>query len=168
VGSGQRDPLALAARQLVGALVGPVAEAEQAQPARGLGGRGLRVAPGDPERQLDVLPGGEQRQQAVALEHERHPVPAQGLAAGRAQGGQVLAVEADDPGVGRLQPGQQQQRGRLARPRRPDQPDHLAPLHLQGHPVDHVAAAAAGHQPLGRQAGHSRSSLPPSVGFSTT
>jgi hypothetical protein len=157
-GPGQGDPLALAARELVGALLGAVAQAEEAQPARGRGGRGRRVAPGHAERQLDVLPGREERQQAVALEHQRDPVPAQGLAAGRAQLRQVLPVEPDDPGVGRLQPGQQQQGGRLARPRRPDQPHHLAVLDLQGHPVDHVAATPPGDQPLGDQAGH--------VGFS--
>src|SRR4029450_2171025 len=81
-GGGQGDPLALPARELVGALVGPVGQPEQAQPAPGGGGRGTGVAPGYPERQLDVLPGREQRQQPVALEDPGHPVPAQGLAGG--------------------------------------------------------------------------------------
>src|SRR4029453_16475879 len=170
-GAGQGDPLALAARQLVGALVGAVGEGAGARPARGGGGGGTGGAAGDAERQLDVLPGGEQRQQAVALEHEGDPVAAQGLTAGGAEAGQVLAVEADDPGVGRLQPGQQQQGGRLARPGRPDQPDHLAALDLERHPVDHVAAPAPRHQPVGDQAGHGPSSSPwspPLVGLSTT
>src|SRR4029453_10701612 len=172
-GPGRGDPLALAARELVGALLGAVAQAEEAQAARGRGGGGRRVAPGHAERQLDVLPGREERQQAVALEHQGDPVPAQGLAAGRAQLRQVLAVEPDDPGVGRLQPGQQQQGGRLARPRRPDQPHHPAVVDLEGPPLDHVAATPPGDQPLGDQTGHvglspGPGTPGPSVGLSTT
>src|SRR5262249_47477666 len=45
--------------------------------------------------------------------------------------GDVLAAELDAPGVGLLEAGDHPQRGRLARPRRAQQREELAALHLQ-------------------------------------
>ena len=82
------------------------------------GGRTGRRADAQAER--DVLEHGHVPEERVVLEHEPDAA-----VAGVALGG-VLALEDHRAGVGRLEPGDDAQQRRLARPGRPEQRDQLA------------------------------------------
>ena len=126
-GPGDRDPLALPARELVGAGVGSLVEADQSEgvegtgPPLGLGDPGVEEAVGHVVERALVLG------QEELLEDEADP--------GRPQRSQLpvgepLDVEAGDPhpaGAGPVQGAHQLQESGLARPRRPDDAHQLAP-----------------------------------------
>jgi hypothetical protein len=76
-----------------------------------------------------VVERGHVREQAVALEHHAHVPP------GGRHRRDVLAVDHDRTGVGRLEPGHDAQRGRLAAAGRAEQRHELAGRHLDGQPV---------------------------------
>jgi hypothetical protein len=132
-GSGQRDPLPHAARQLVRPLVAEPGEPDGLQQ---LGGPALALGLGNalgPQRELDVAGGGQPREQGRLLEHDGHPAPGRGhLPAGR-----------------RVQPGHQVQQRALAAARRADQADELAVTDGQRDPVQCLHGTAAGAIGLG-------------------
>jgi hypothetical protein len=72
-----RDPLALAARERRGQMLGPVCEPDLFQQLRGPAACRARRAPGQQRGQLDVLRGGELLHQMEGLEDEANRVAAQ-------------------------------------------------------------------------------------------
>ena len=122
--------------------------------------------PGGPQGDLDVLGGGEQGDEAVALQHDRYAI------AGSGKAGHRLAVD-QHAALGRgRQPGQDRQQAALARPRRtgdgqavsggdrqvdPGQDLLAVPLVAQPSCLKHV-----GHAPPGRAAARCQAgSVPP-------
>ena len=71
--TGDRHALALAARELVGHVLGPVAQAHELERIERLAPRLLRRDAGDEQRQLDVLDRAQHGHQVVELEDEAHP-----------------------------------------------------------------------------------------------
>jgi hypothetical protein len=137
--AGQRDPLLLAAGQLVGVavLLGP--QSDQVQHVAGAGAAlGARPA-AQLEPEGHVVEHGQVREQAVGLEHHAHVA----LVGGHV--GQVLAADPNRPGVRLLQTGEDAQRGRLATARGSEEHDELAGVQVQVQPVEgvHVAVRPA-------------------------
>ena len=60
-GAGDRDPLLLAARQLVGAVPGTLAQADELEQVLDPPIASARLGVHEPERDLDVLGGGQDR-----------------------------------------------------------------------------------------------------------
>jgi hypothetical protein len=122
--AGQRDALALAARELVGVAVGDPVELHQLQQLHHLGAdlvlRGARRLGPHPQAEGHVLEDAHVAEQRVMLEHEAD------LALAHVDMGRVLAVEQHGAAVGHLEPGDDAQQRRLARPRRSEQRDQLA------------------------------------------
>ena len=112
---GQGHALALAARELRGVAVAQVRQADQLEqlvhPRRDLG----LGAAADLEPEGHVAPHRQVAEGRVVLEAE-----ADAAAAGR-RGGQVLALDAHGPGVGRVEPGDDAQQGGLAAAARAEQ-----------------------------------------------
>src|SRR5205823_12945509 len=109
-----------------GQPAGEVVEAvTQSQLAQQLDGPASGPAnPGKLERQLDVLQGGQERDQVAALEHDADPPGPEPGAACLVEARQVLAVEEDLTGAGQGQTGQDRDQGGLAAARRADQAGH--------------------------------------------
>ena len=89
----------------------------------------------------DVLADAQVREQRVALRHEAdvpvlglHPVP---------RAGDGPLVDADRPGVGALEPGDEPQQRRLARAAGAQQREQLAALHVEGDVVDRAQSPEA-------------------------
>jgi len=133
-GAGQRDALALAARELVRVALGQRLELDQAQQVQHAAAD-LRI--GRPHRlgahaqaEGDVLEDRQVAEQRVVLEDEAH------AAVAHVGVGGVLAVEVHAAAVGHLEPGDDAQQRGLARTRGPQQRDQLARGHVE---VDLVA-----------------------------
>ena len=73
---GDRHPLLLAARELVRAVLRPLAEADELEELGHAGVALSGIRPDEAERHLDVLGRGQDRDQAERLEHERDRVAA--------------------------------------------------------------------------------------------
>ncbi len=124
-GPGQRDPLALSARELGRPTIEELLEAEH--PAR-LGHGRVSFVLRDPtvaQRELDVPAHGHVRVERVALEHHGH-VSVAGLDVG-----DVGAGDGHGARVGHVEPGDHAQRGGLAASRRPEQHEELPVGHVQ-------------------------------------
>ena len=123
---GERDPLLLAARQLVrvaAALVGQVDHLEQLADA--LPDLVLRALP-DLQPEADVVGDGHVREQRVGLEHHAD------VALVRRPVGDVLAVDRDRAGRRLLEAGDHPQRRRLAAAGRAEERHELALLGRRG------------------------------------
>src|SRR5690606_18284804 len=139
-GAGDRDALALAAGELGGAAVGPLAKADLLQGCQGALAGGLRAGAADQQRQFDVLNCREHREQVVELEDEAHlPGPELGALVVRERRG-VGAIDQDLALVDRVQSRQAVEQGRLATAGRSHDRDHLAALDGQ---VDAVQGSHA-------------------------
>ena len=117
---GQGDPLAHAARELVGLLVDEAVQAHQLEELDDPWS--CAASRGTPRRRsgkLDVLAHGQPREQRRLLEHE---------------GG--LAAEDDLAGRRLVEAGHQVEQGGLAATRRSDQADELAGLDLERDPIE--------------------------------
>ena len=101
------------------------------------GGAGVSIGLGDLEHRQDVLLD---RHAAKDRGFLRQIAEAQDRAAIHRQAGNLRAVEVDPPAVGLHQPHDRIETGGLARPVRPEQPDHFAALDVQRHVVQHGAA----------------------------
>jgi hypothetical protein len=115
----QRDALALAARELGGLALAVTIEAHHGQRLAGARAALGPVDPADPQPVLDVLAHAHVREERVVLEH-RVDIAGMGWPAGDVRAGQLEAA-----GVGKLEAGDQAQRGRLPRPRWPEQREEL-------------------------------------------
>ena len=119
---GERDPLPLAARQLVRVAVAVARQTDRRQPVVGAA-LALRTAQ-RPQAEHDVPAHRQVREQRVLLEHETH-VALLGVGAARS----VLdepATDSDLAAIGGVEPGDDAQQRRLATPARPDEREQLA------------------------------------------
>ena len=73
-GAGDGDALLLAAGEFVRAVLRAVAEADHVEQRPGALGAGAALGPGEAQRDLDVLGGAEDRDEAEGLEDEAEPV----------------------------------------------------------------------------------------------
>ena len=132
--AGQRDPLALPARQLRGPAPGEHVELHQLEQAHhGVADLVLGGTHGTgphPESEGDVLEDVHVTKQSVVLEDEPD------LALADRLGGRVLAVEVDRAPIGRLQPGDDAEQRGLARSRGTEQGHQLAARHVEAHVVE--------------------------------
>ena len=121
-GARDRHPLLLASADLRRLLPRLGLELGEGEHAPDLLVDALPRPAGDARAEGDVLAHREVREEGVALEDRVD------LAAVRRQRGDVLAVQEDAPGVGRLEAGQHAQQRRLAAAARPEQREELALL----------------------------------------
>jgi hypothetical protein len=132
--TGDRHALLLAAGELVGPVVEPVAETDGVDD--GVVPLGVGLAPRDRQRQQDVLLRGQGRHQVERLEHEADLVAA--------QPGQLLVLEPGQLGVAdehragrrRVQRRATVHERRLARPRRPHHRGELTAVDVERHVVE--------------------------------
>jgi hypothetical protein len=111
-----RYALLLAAGQLRGPMTTPCSESDPLEHRLHLGP--LRSPPGEAERQRDILPHGQGRQEVESLEHEADPLASQPRERHLTKPAKVLAVEDDRAGGQPIQPGGKVQQRALARPGR--------------------------------------------------
>ena len=140
--AGQRDPLLLAARQLVRVLLGLVGQPDHVQQ---LGRLAAPLRAGllpHPQPEGHVVHRRHVREQAVALEHHAH-VPAGGRDVRY-----VLAVHRDRPDVRGLEAGQDAQRRGLPAARGPEQRHQLAGRDVQREAVQCAGGAEEAAQVL--------------------
>src|SRR3989449_1055494 len=133
-----RDALLLSRAQLGRLVVRPSVEFHGRHEGERFPAGLLRGHPRDEERELDVLHGGEDRQQVVRLEDEPHaarPVPALRVVVHRGQG------DALDEDIARrevVESGEAIEQGRLPAAGRPHDRDHLAARDREVHPAERV------------------------------
>src|SRR5947207_3000540 len=130
---GDRDPLALAARQLVGPVVHPVA---QPDPGERLGGVLAPLAGGLPridQRQLHIVERRRPRQQVERLEAESDLLVADAGQLITRQVAHLLPVQPVFARARRVEAADQVHQRRLARTRRPHHADVLVLADLQAH-----------------------------------
>ena len=96
-----------------------------------------RPPPASSIARLDVLDGGEERDEVAALHHHPDPAGPQPRAVGVVERGELPAVEDDPAGVRPQQPGEHRQERRLAAPRRPHEARRLAAPELEGQAAQH-------------------------------
>jgi hypothetical protein len=111
------DPLPFAAGELARQVVGALVDAEFLQDLFHLALAGFRRDPGQHQRQFDVLPCREPRDQVVGLEHEPDLVAPQPGALVLVQRHGVDPVEQVDAVVRSVEQAQHVEQGRLARTR---------------------------------------------------
>ena len=114
---GQRDPLALAARELLGPRPRQVRDPEPLE----------QLVHAVAAAEADVRLDGEVREERVLLEDQPDPPLFRGQIHATLGVEQHLVPEHDPPPARPDEAGDRAQRGRLARPRRPDQRESLAP-----------------------------------------
>lgn len=131
-GTGDGDPLLLAAGQLAGPLGGVVGEADEGQQQLDalLALAGVRAA--QPQRDADVLGRAEDGDEAEGLEDEADAVAAQGEQALLVEAGEVEAVDIDPSPVGGVLAADDVEQGGLAGSRAPLEGDELAARDLEG------------------------------------
>ena len=140
-GPRERDALLHAARELVRVAAAGMAEADEVeQLAHPVAAVALPLT-AHPQPELDVLPGGHVREQAVGLEDHADVPPV------RRRPRQVDAVDDDRAGGRLVEPCDEPQRRRLAAAGRAEQRDELALLELEvdaverGHGAEDAAQA---------------------------
>ena len=147
-GAADRDPLALAARQVLRRAVQVLRQVQDlGRAADLLLDLGL-VDVGQPQRKRHVVGHAHVRVQRVALEHHRQ------VALARRQLGDVAPVELDAAAADLGQPGDHAQQRRLAAARRADEDDELALLDRQVHALDDAHVAVGLLDILQLQIGH--------------
>src|SRR5437588_2265832 len=127
---GDRHPLLLAARELVGTLGLLALQADDAQHLLDLGTQVAKGALCDPEREGHVLEDGQVGEQLEVLEDHPDLAPQEGQVAA-AQPAQVAAVDEDAARAGALLPDQQANQGGLTRAAGPHQEDEVLARDLQ-------------------------------------
>src|SRR2546425_10367543 len=127
--AGERDPLLLAARELVRVAAPETTPARQRDHLRRAPREPYGPPSGHPPAEGDVLGDRHGREERVRLEDD-----ADGAAARRHVVDDTI-VEADLARVGPLEAGDQAERRRLAATRAADEGDELPPADLQGEPV---------------------------------
>ena len=148
--AGNRDPLALAAREFRRPMLQPVLQADTGQRRRGRSRAvGRRHAP-DPERHRHVVERAEFRQQMVELVDKPEVPVAHVALCARAQSGQVLAHQLHAATGRRVQRAQQVQQGALARSRCADDGQCFAGMHLQVDALQHGHVEPAFGEALGQ------------------
>ena len=155
--AGDRDALLLAAGELGRTMAEALAQAdgvdERVEPRR------VGVAPGDRERQQDVLLRGEDGQQVEGLEDEPDLVAAQLGQAGVVEPGELGAVERHRAARRLVEAGEQVHERRLPRTRRPHDRGERAGGKPDADPtqrVDPRFAGAVGADEVGRLDEHDR------------
>ena len=124
--AGDRDPLALPARQLVRDVVGPVGQPDELERVERAASGAARALPRDEQRKLDVLDRAQHRHQVVELEDEPHVSRAVvgALAVGHLRQGRPL--DQDLALVDGVEPGEAVEQRRLAAAARAHDRHHLA------------------------------------------
>ena len=162
-GASYPDPLGLPAAQLDGVGVGLVLHPHEHEDPRGL-------LPGIPaghtlhrdHRLQDVLQGGLVDEKVVVLKDHREgsPQAVQGPPSQtpEVEGGSL--VDAERPLVGPLQPDEAAQQGRLPRPARPQEGEHLPVPDLEVYPIQHPLFSKRFPQP-----GYPKHAAPPNAGM---
>ena len=143
VGEGDRDgdALALAAGEPAGEVVEPVRETELVEQVLGAVVAGLVAA--EIQGELDVLAGGEERDQVAALQHDPDAVGAQPGARGVVQPGDVVAVEVDRARVGHHEPRDEPEQRGLPAAGRTGEARRGAALDREGRGPEHGCVDAA-------------------------
>ncbi len=153
-GACDRHPLLLAGRQLVRLVVLLAGEVDQgddvADPLDELAA--TRVVPGDRERQRDVLPDVEERDQVERLEDEAGPIAAQLRGGVVGQLADRFALERDRACGGPIEATEELEEGALAGPRRAHEGDELALGDGQGDAAQRVDGRRPEAIPLGEVA----------------
>src|SRR5580765_3404785 len=132
-----RHALLLATGELGGEVLRAVGETDQAQRS---GHVLASLAAGERsqgERELHVLERGQHRHQVVELEYEADRGGAPVGEVGLRQPGDVDAVDEDRARIGFVDAGEQVEKRRLARARRPHQAEEVAALHVERKIVQH-------------------------------
>ena len=135
---GKRHPLLLASGKLVRPPLAEAGQVHHAQRRLHLLADGMLRSPALDERKGDVLEHRLVREERVVLEHDAHIAPEGRDIAQRA------VVEGDVAGCHRLEAGEHQQDGGLARARRPEQRQELAPADFEIEAVHDIDAAVIG------------------------
>jgi hypothetical protein len=133
-----RDPLALAARELRRPVLEPRAEAELAERVGGARPRLDRGDAADAQRHGDVVERRELGQEMVELVDEAEMAIAPFALRGRVEGREVASAEVDVALSRRLEAAEQMQQRALARSRRADDGERLAASHLEVDALEHV------------------------------
>ena len=136
-GAGQGHTLALATRQLRGAVVQALTQAHALQPARGHGSGLGAVLAANPQRHGHVVQGAELGQQMVELVDKAQVAVAPLALLGRAQGRQQLALQLHRTLGGGIEATEQMQQGAFARARSAHDGQRLARVHGQVHALQH-------------------------------
>jgi hypothetical protein len=159
--AGERDALALAARELRGIAVG---EARQPDQVEQLADAALDLRRRRPLRALsrvqpvgDVVGHAHVLEQRVVLEHE----PDRALL--HRQEGGVVAAEQDAAAVRRVEPGDDAQQRRLARARGAEQAEQLARAHVEVEVVQHGGRVEGLRQALDADRGRVRVNAVPAT-----
>src|SRR2546426_347723 len=129
------DPLLLAAAQLVRPMARTVGEADEIKEFLGPSLPGRAVFGGEAHRQLDVLLGGQRRDEVEELEDEAGLSQSIPNEFSFAEVDEVGSVHLDSTRGRAVDPAQDIQEGRLAAPRRPSDRDEFAVIDV------HVEAA---------------------------
>ena len=138
----QRDALLLSTGDLPGTTSAESFEVHQTQHL-GHPPLDLRLRPALTfETERDVLRHRHVGEECVVLEHHAD------AALGRRHAHQVVTVETDRSGIARLEPRQQTQRRRFARPRQPEKRKHLALLYVERQPLQNRYAILRGAEGL--------------------
>ena len=136
--AGDRDPLLLAAGELAGAVLEPVAEADRGQRGRGPLPSLRPAHAAVDQRQPDVVQGAGAAEQLERLEDEADGAVAQLGQLGVGEGRDVAAADPQQP-VGRpVQAAEQVHQRRLAGAGRADDRDVLAGVDAQAHPAQRL------------------------------
>jgi hypothetical protein len=117
---GQRDPLLLAAGDLVRVAARGLGQPDQLQQLQGPRPAAGRRGAADPQAESDVVGHGEVGEQAECLEHHAHAAPVGRVA------GDVGPADVHAAGVGHLEAGEHPQGGRLAAAGRAEQRHQFA------------------------------------------
>ena len=143
-----RDALPFAARQFARPMLRPMPDAHALQHVHRLAARIVLRHAANPERHRDVVERREFRQQMVELIHEAERAIAQLVALALLQFRERLAEQRHAAGARLVEPAEHVQQRALARPRRPDDRQLLAAMHLQLRVVQHLDVEAALHEGL--------------------
>jgi hypothetical protein len=130
------DALTLTARELVGQVLQAMGELHERQE---LAGALVDFQPrpaAQVQRKTDVFQAGERRQEVEELEDEPDLVPSDAGQVVVRELGQRPSLDAHGAAGGSIEPANQVEERRLARPRRPDDRDHFAGLDRQRHVVE--------------------------------
>ena len=137
-GAGDGDPLLLAARQLVGAVPGTLAQADELEQVLDAAVASARLGVHEPERDLDVLGGAQDRHEAERLEDVGDRPASEADEIGLAHRGHVGAVDDHPTGRGSVQPTEHVEQRRLAAARPALDRDQLAATDGQVDPAQGV------------------------------
>ena len=151
-GAGDGHALALAARQLGGAVVQAFAQPHGLEYLRGGLGTFGGGRPADTQGHTDVVECTEFGQQVVELVDKAQVLVTQAALRGGVHLGDVLAQQLNAAGGGGIEPTHQVQQGAFARTGRADDSQRFARMHIQVHAVQHGEVDAALMEAFGQAA----------------